>query len=168
MDFQVWSFFFFVVDHMLILLDLIRSLTNMSKSFWPMSLCPTKPFWTFSGTTTFVRRLKSLLLSWVKGFVKLKAFQCSSLREKAGRPSRYDSICRLCPSHLFRFFYKACEFRSDKEKLCADVWITLILTRPPETLMDRFICSMAWSALNAQNATSWFLLTTQLPSRKTC
>ena len=71
MDFQVWSFCFFMVDHRLILPDWIRSLTNVSKKFLTMSLCLTRSSWTLSGTTTFVTRLKSLLLSWLKGFVKL-------------------------------------------------------------------------------------------------
>ena len=34
MDFQVWRFCFFIVDHRLILPNWIRSLTNVSKSFW--------------------------------------------------------------------------------------------------------------------------------------
>ena len=89
MDFQVWSFCFFIVDHRLILPNWIRSLTNVSKSFWPMSLCPTRSFWTFSGTTTFVTRLKSLLLSWHWG--------CQGMMVGA-------FICCRCPSHLFCIF----------------------------------------------------------------
>ena len=151
-----------MVDHRLILLDWIRSLTNVSKRFWPMPLYPVRSFWTFSGTTTFATKSKSLLLSWVKGFVKLSNVLLFARKQWDRQGMMVGIFCRRCPSYLFRFFCQACKFRSDDEKPCAGVWIQ------SDTFMDRLICWRAWLAPSAQNVKSSFLLTTQLLSSCSC
>ena len=168
MDFHVWSFCFFIVDHRLILPNWIRSLTNVSKSFWRMSLCPTRSLWTFSGTTTFVTSLKSLPLSWLKGFVKL--YLVFSMFFSWRESNEAVNVWWWVPA--FAVDVPAISFASSARRVSSGAMtknfafrFKMIPNRPPEAFMDRFICSRAWSAPSAQNATSSFLLTTQLPSR---
>ena len=91
MDFQACSFCFFMVVHRLFLPDWLRSLTKVSKSFWPMSLCPTRSFWTFSGTTTFVTRLK------VKMLCLHSCWQPSCRRETLGKSQDMTRVASAFP-----------------------------------------------------------------------
>ena len=85
-------------------------------------------------------------------------FKCSSLREKALRPSRYDDRCLPFAVDVPAISFASSDARRASSGAMRSNFVPfgfkLIPTRPPETFTDRFICSRAWSAPSAHKATS--------------
>ena len=101
MVFQVWSFLFFIGDQRLISPDWMRSFTNFSNRFWPISHCSKRSSFTLLGVTTFVTRLKRSLLCSMNGFVKFSSVVTNfsrffSSREVKKNMSLFNQILWLC------------------------------------------------------------------------
>ena len=162
--FHVWSFLFFIGVQMPNFPDWTRSLTKVSKSFSPMPLCPTRSFLTFSGATTFVTRLNSSSFSCVKGLAKFPIVltNCAmffSLREI----TEVVKVWWWVPS--FASSARRASSGAMRKNLVWALGFKVMPTNPPDTFMERFICSRAWSAPSPQNGTCKFMFTTQLPLR---
>ena len=171
--FHVWSFLSFIGDQRLVCSVWIESIFDKCLELFLDNLTLFQKIFLYFAQyhAAFFTRLKRLLLCSVKGLKKFSiAVTNCSMSFSSQEIAEADKVCWWVPS--FSGVVSAISLASKarrassgamRKTLALAFGFRVIPTSPPETFIERFTCSRAWSAPKAQNDTCRFLLTTQLP-----